>query len=135
MKLPVRYQTLLDERGGNLSGGQKQRITLARAFLRKAPILILDEPVAGLDSITEKQLTETMSLLMRGKTTFVIAHRLSTILRADQILLIEEGRITERGTHGELLEKSELYRRLYELQYRRLEPSRSQQSFAVRVAT
>src|SRR5712692_871267 len=135
MKLPVRYQTLLDERGGNLSGGQKQRITLARAFLRNAPILILDEPVAGLDSITEEQLTETLSLLMRGKTTFVIAHRLSTILRADQILLIEEGRITERGTHGELLEKSELYRRLYGLQYRRLEPARSQQSFAEGVAT
>ena len=135
MKLPLRYETLLDERGGNLSGGQKQRITLARAFLRNAPILILDEPATGLDSITEKQLHETLSLLVRGKTTFVIAHRLSTIQKADQILLIEEGKITGRGTHGELLEKSGLYRQLYELQYRRLDPAKSEPSFAEGVAT
>jgi ATP-binding cassette subfamily B protein len=130
--LPEGYETLLDERGGNLSGGQKQRIALARAFLTNAPILILDEPATGLDSVTESQLNETVSRLTQEKTTFVIAHRLSTIRRADLILLIDQGKIAERGTHTELLARSGPYRRLYELQYRHAGPPEHAPSPAVR---
>jgi ABC-type multidrug transport system fused ATPase/permease subunit len=106
----------VSERGINLSGGQRQRIALARAILRNAPILILDEPVTGLDAITESQLSATLVGLMQGRTTFVIAHRLSTIRQADLILVIEEGKVIERGTHVELLAKSNLYHQLYSLQ-------------------
>ena len=116
MKLPHGYDTLVSERGINLSGGQRQRIALARAILRNAPILILDEPVTGLDAITESQLHATLVRLMQGRTTFVIAHRLSTIRQADLILVIEEGKVIERGTHAELLAKSNLYHQLYSLQ-------------------
>jgi ATP-binding cassette, subfamily B, bacterial len=116
MKLPHGYDTLVSERGVNLSGGQRQRIALARAILRNAPILILDEPVTGLDAITESQLNATLVRLIEGRTTFVIAHRLSTIQKADLILVIEEGRIVERGTHAELLANSHLYSHLYSLQ-------------------
>jgi len=116
MNLPDGYDTILDERGGNLSGGQRQRVALARAILREAPILILDEPVTGLDAITEAQLNETLVRLMQGKTTFIIVHRLSTIRRADLILVIEEGKIVQQGTHTELLASSSHYRHLYELQ-------------------
>jgi ATP-binding cassette, subfamily B, bacterial len=115
-KLPHSYDTLVSERGINLSGGQRQRIALARAILRNAPLLILDEPVTGLDAITESQLNATLIRLMQGRTTFVIAHRLSTIQKADVILVIEEGKVVERGTHAELIEKSSLYHQLYRLQ-------------------
>ncbi len=115
------YDTFLREGGSNLSGGQRQRIALARAILKKAPIFILDEPVTGLDSATEAKLNETLDRLMKGKTTFTIAHRLSTVMKADLILMIEEGRIVEQGTHEDLLGKSDRYRKLYDLQ--RLEPS------------
>jgi ATP-binding cassette subfamily B protein len=117
IKLPDGYMTLLDELGGNLSGGQRQRIALARAILRNAPILILDEPVTGLDAMTEAQVRETMARLMKGKTTFVVAHRFATVTKADLILVIEEGRVTEQGTHVELLASSSLYRHFYTLQY------------------
>jgi ATP-binding cassette subfamily B protein len=116
LKLPQGYDTLVSERGINLSGGQRQRLALARAILRNAPLLILDEPVTGLDAITESQLHETLVRLMQGKTTFVIAHRLSTIQKADVILVIDEGTIIERGTHAELLAHSHLYHHLYRLQ-------------------
>jgi ATP-binding cassette subfamily B protein len=116
MKLPHGYDMLVSERGINLSGGQRQRIALARAILRNAPILILDEPVTGLDAITESQLSATLVRLMQGRTTFVIAHRLATIRQADLILVIEEGKVIERGTHAELLAKSNLYHQLYSLQ-------------------
>jgi len=115
------YDTLLKEGGANLSGGQRQRIALARAILKNVPIFILDEPVTGLDSATEAKLKETLDLLMKGRTSFTIAHRLSTVMRADLILMIEEGRIIEQGTHEHLLVKSDRYRQLYDLQ--RLEPS------------
>ncbi len=122
VRLSNGYDTFLKEGGTNLSGGQRQRIALARAILKNAPIFIFDEPVTGLDSATEAKLNETLGHLMKGRTSFTIAHRLSTIMRADLILMIEEGRIVEQGTHEHLLSKSDRYRQLYNLQ--RLEPSR-----------
>jgi ABC-type multidrug transport system fused ATPase/permease subunit len=121
MALPDGYDTVLDERGTNLSGGQRQRIALARAILINAPILILDEPLTGLDAITEARLNEALTRLMQGKTTFIIAHRFSTVLKADLILVIEEGRVVEQGTHAELMSQSSLYRHLYAVQYEQME--------------
>jgi ATP-binding cassette, subfamily B, bacterial len=121
VRLSNGYDTFLKEGGANLSGGQRQRIALARAILKNAPIFILDEPVTGLDPATEAKLNETLDRLMKGKTSFTIAHRLSTIMRADLILMIEEGRVVEQGTHEDLLVKSDRYRQLYDLQ--RLKPS------------
>ena len=121
VRLSDGYDTFLKEGGTNLSGGQRQRIALARAILKNAPIFILDEPVTGLDSGTEARLNETLDRLIKGRTSFTIAHRLSTIMKADLILMIEEGRIVEQGTHEILLAKSDRYRQLYDLQ--RLRPS------------
>ncbi|MFI5295776.1 MAG: ABC transporter ATP-binding protein [Thermodesulfovibrionales bacterium] len=121
MRIPGGYETLLQEGGANLSGGQRQRITLARAILKNAPILVFDEPVTGLDAVTEAELNKTLERLMKGKTSFIIAHRFSTVMKAELILMIEEGRIVERGTHEELLARSDRYRQLYDLQ--RLGPS------------
>jgi ATP-binding cassette subfamily B protein len=117
MALPQGYDTMVEERGVNFSGGQKQRISIARAILRNAPILILDEPTTGLDALSEAQINQALSKLMQGRTTFVIAHRFSTIINADHILMIEDGRIAEAGRHEELMERSATYRNLYELQY------------------
>jgi ABC-type multidrug transport system fused ATPase/permease subunit len=114
--LPHGYDTLLDERGENLSGGQRQRIALARAIIRDAPILLLDEPVQGLDAITEARLAETLTQLIEKRTTFIIAHRLSTIQKADLILLVEEGQVIAQGSHDTLLEESALYREFHALQ-------------------
>ena len=115
-KLPNGYETILNERGGNLSGGQRQRLALARAILKDAPILILDEPVTGVDAVTEAQIHKTLNRIMQRKTTFMIAHRLSTIKKADLILVIEEGKVVEQGTHAQLLTNSNRYRELYNLQ-------------------
>jgi len=117
MSLPQGYDTLIEERGFNLSGGQKQRINIARAILRDAPLLILDEPTTGLDALSEAQINQALERLMQGRTTFVIAHRFSTILNADHILVLEEGSVAEEGTHADLMECSPTYRRLYELQF------------------
>ena len=114
--LPRGYDTVLDERGENLSGGQRQRIALARAIIRDAPILILDEPVRGLDAITEARLAETLNRLIEDRTTFIIAHRLSTVQKADLILVVEEGQVVAQGSHEKLLEESSLYREYYALQ-------------------
>lgn len=114
--LPQGYDTLIEERGVNFSGGQKQRLNIARAILRNTPILILDEPTTGLDALAEAQINQALLRLMHGRTTFVIAHRFSTIVNAHRILVLEEGKITEAGTHEELLERSTTYRSLYELQ-------------------
>lgn len=116
MRLSGGYEAFLKEGGANLSGGQRQRIALARAILKNAPILVFDEPVTGLDAETESKLNETLNFLLKGKTVFIIAHRFSTIMSADLILMTEEGRIVEQGTHEQLLAKSDRYRKLYELQ-------------------
>jgi subfamily B ATP-binding cassette protein MsbA len=117
-KMPDGYDTMIGERGLTLSGGQRQRITIARAIIRNAPILILDEPSAGLDAESEKLVFDALGKLMEGRTSIVIAHRLATVLRADVIFVIDEGRVVESGTHAELLERGGLYARLYELQFR-----------------
>ncbi len=116
MRLPDGYDALIKEGGANLSGGQRQRIVLARAILKNAPIFILDEPVTGLDAATEARLNETLAGLMKGKTSFIIAHNFSTIMRADIILMIDEGRIAGQGTHEELLAGNSRYRQLFNLQ-------------------
>jgi ATP-binding cassette subfamily B protein/subfamily B ATP-binding cassette protein MsbA len=116
MALPQHYDTQIGERGVQLSGGERQRIAVARAFLRDAPILILDEPTSSIDSRTESVILEALGRLMNGRTTFMIAHRLSTIRNADAILVMHHGEIVERGSHDELLALDGLYRQLYEMQ-------------------
>ncbi len=113
-KMPQGYDTIVGERGVTLSGGQRQRIAIARAVIRKSPLLILDEPTSGLDASSEKLVFEALDRLMEGKTSIVIAHRLSTIRRADVILVLDGGTIVERGTHDELLQSDGLYSKLYE---------------------
>ncbi len=115
-KLPEGYATLLGERGAQISGGERQRIAVARAFLKDAPILILDEPTSAIDSRTEAVILDALDRLMAGRTTFMIAHRLATIRHADQILVLHHGEIVERGTHDELLQRGGLYKQLSDLQ-------------------
>ena len=116
MSLPQKYDTVLGERGAKLSGGERQRISVARAFLRDAPILILDEPTSSIDSKTEAVILDALARLMVGRTTFMVAHRLSTIHHADLILVLSRGRIVEQGTHQELLEQAGLYKQLHDMQ-------------------
>jgi ABC-type multidrug transport system fused ATPase/permease subunit len=118
MRLPRQYETEIGERGAQLSGGERQRIAVARAFLKNAPILILDEPTSSIDSRTEAVILDALDRLMEGRTTFIIAHRLSTIRRADLIVVMDHGRLVDRGTHHELLAREGLYRQLYEMQTR-----------------
>jgi subfamily B ATP-binding cassette protein MsbA len=115
-KLPRGYDTVVGERGMQLSGGQRQRVAIARALLRDAPILVLDEATSSLDSESERVVQDAIEKLLEGRTVLVIAHRLSTIHRADEILVVEEGRIVERGTHAALLATGGTYRRLHDLQ-------------------
>lgn len=114
--LPQGYRSLVGERGVKLSGGQRQRIAIARAILKNAPILILDEATSQLDSVIEKYIQDSLWQLMQGKTTIVIAHRLSTLLRMDRILVFDRGKIVEDGTHAYLLAKKGLYKRLWDAQ-------------------
>jgi len=116
-RLSQGYDTVVGERGVELSGGQRQRIAIARALLRDPPILVLDEATSALDTESERVIQDAVEKLVEGRTVFVIAHRLSTVQRADQILVMDNGRIVERGTHTSLLAASGAYRRLYELQF------------------
>jgi ABC-type multidrug transport system fused ATPase/permease subunit len=116
--MPESYATMIGERGVTLSGGQRQRIAIARAIIRDAPILVLDEPSSGLDAASEEHVFEALTRLMECKTSIVIAHRLATIMRADVIFVINDGRVEESGTHQELLARGGLYAKLYEIQFR-----------------
>ena len=116
-QLPNGYDTVIGEKGYSLSGGQKQRVSIARAFLKNAPILLLDEATSSLDTESESLVQEAIKKLMKDRTTLVIAHRLSTIINADQIIVLDDGKIVESGTHEELLSKNGVYKKLYEREF------------------
>ncbi|MBP3395824.1 MAG: ATP-binding cassette domain-containing protein, partial [Clostridia bacterium] len=118
MTLPNGYDTEIGERGVKLSGGQKQRLSIARVFLKNPAILILDEATSALDNTTEVLIQQALDELCRGRTTLVVAHRLSTIRNADEIAVVMNGEITERGTHEELIKQGGTYKELYALQFR-----------------
>jgi ABC-type multidrug transport system fused ATPase/permease subunit len=114
--LPNGYETIVGERGITLSGGQRQRVAIARALLIDPRILILDDSTSSIDTQTEKLIQVALDHLMKGRTTFVIAHRLATVRRADLILVMENGRVVQRGKHNELLPKGGLYKKIHDLQ-------------------
>ena len=116
-ELPQGFETVVGEDGVILSGGQRQRIAIARALLKDAPVLILDEATSALDSESERYVQSALQNLTRDRTTLVIAHRLSTIVHADQILVVNQGRVVERGTHAELIEQGGQYSTLYQNQF------------------
>ena len=118
-KLPNKYETLIGENGLRLSGGEKQRISIARAMIKKSPIILLDEATSSLDSETEAKIQEALNTLTKNKTTIVIAHRLSTVLNSNNIYLVDSGKIIENGNHEDLLAKSKLYKNFYEKQIRK----------------
>ena len=117
-QLPHGYETVLSERAGNLSQGQRQLLAIARTLLAEPPILILDEATSSVDTRTEARIQKSLLRLMEGRTSFVIAHRLSTIRDADLVLVIDGGRIVERGTHQELLDRHGVYHQLYTSQFK-----------------
>jgi len=121
-RMPHGYDTVIGERGHKLSGGQRQRLAIARALLKNAPILILDEATSHLDTESERLVQGALQNLMAHRTVIVIAHRLSTIRRADKIVVLDRGRIVETGTHDQLAAKGGLYQRLYELQFLEADP-------------
>jgi len=116
-ELPDGYDSVIGERGQRLSGGQRQRIAIARAILKRAPILILDEATSSLDSASEKLVQQALNNLMKNCTTLVIAHRLSTVRMAHRIVVLDRGRIVEVGDHESLIQASGIYRKLYEMQF------------------
>ena len=115
-EMPDGYQTVLGENGSTLSGGERQRISIARALLKNAPVILLDEATASLDPENEVFVQKAIAKLIEGKTVIMIAHRLRTVADADQILVLEDGKLVERGTHKELMKKKGLYQRLYHIQ-------------------
>lgn len=125
-QLPEKYESLVGERGVKLSGGQKQRISIARAMLKKTPILILDEATSALDSVTEKYIQSSLRKLMKNRTTIVIAHRLSTLSEMDRILVFSQGEIIEDGTHDELIRKDSHYKKLWQMQANGFLPEKEQ---------
>ncbi|MDB2311756.1 ABC transporter transmembrane domain-containing protein [Candidatus Pelagibacter bacterium] len=118
-KLPNKYETIIGENGIRLSGGEKQRLSIARAMIKKSPIILLDEATSSLDSETESKIQDALKILTKDRTTIVIAHRLSTILNSDQIYIIDAGNVVAKGKHDELLNNSELYKNFYEKQIRK----------------
>ena len=120
LSLPKKFDTVVGNRGLKLSGGEKQRVSIARVILKDPKILILDEATSSLDSVSESLIQSALSAVMAGRTSLVIAHRLSTVIAADKIMVIENGTITDSGSHSELLEKSEKYRLLYETQFKKV---------------
>lgn len=118
MKLPAGYQTVLGEGGNTLSGGEKQRLSIARAIVKDAPVILLDEATASLDPENEIHIQDALTRLVKNKTLIVIAHRLQSIMNADQILVLDKGRIIERGTHNELLQYGGVYSQMWEEQNR-----------------
>jgi subfamily B ATP-binding cassette protein MsbA len=115
--MPEGYNTIIGERGFRLSGGERQRLSIARALLKNAPVLILDEATSALDSESEALVQTALQNLMAGRTVFVIAHRLSTVRRADRIIVLENGKVADIGSHEDLLTRLGTYRRLYDLQF------------------
>jgi ABC-type multidrug transport system fused ATPase/permease subunit len=115
-RLPKKYNTILGERGVKLSGGEQQRINIARVVLKDPPILVLDEATSHLDSENEKLIQDALENLIKGRTTIIIAHRLSTVMKADQIVIIDKGRVAEIGTHDELIKKGDIYYQLFQIQ-------------------
>ena len=116
LSLPLGYDSLVGERGLKLSGGEKQRVSIARTILKAPPILILDEATSALDSLTEQEIQTALKNVSRNRTTLVIAHRLSTIIEADEIIVLDKGKISERGTHSALLRKKGLYATMWNRQ-------------------
>ena len=115
MRLPQGYDTVIGEGGSSLSGGERQRISIARAILKNAPIVILDEATASIDPENEREIQLAIEELFRGKTKIVIAHRLATIQNADQILVVDGGKVAERGTHNELMQKTGIYQHFWNI--------------------
>ena len=122
-EMPEGYETKVGDRGTRLSGGERQRIAIARAIFKDPALLLLDEATSNLDSESELLVQQALEVLFQGRTVFVIAHRLSTIQRADRILVIDQGRIVETGTHAELVNRPGLYQKLHRLQFRLAESS------------
>ncbi len=117
LRLPQGYDTIIGERGTKLSGGQRQRLAIARALLKNAPILILDEATSHLDTESERLVQSALQNLMAHRTVIVIAHRLSTVRRADKIVVLDQGCIAETGTHDELISRGGIYQRLHDMQF------------------
>ena len=117
-ELPQGYDTVVGERGVGLSGGQKQRVAIARAFLKDPRILVLDDATASVDMETERDIQAALKRLMAGRTTFIITHRIASVMHADEIVVLERGRIVERGTHAGLLETGSIYADIYRTQFR-----------------
>jgi ATP-binding cassette subfamily B protein len=116
MTFPEAYDTLVGEKGVTLSGGQKQRVAIARTLLKDPRILILDDSTSSVDMETEAEIRAALEILMKGRTTFIIAHRVQSLMTADQIVVLDKGKIVQHGTHETLLEQEGMYRKIYDLQ-------------------